>query len=151
MVLRILMMSPSIPPPYELAAPKHYKATPSVETISSIIRIDDAQGGHCLVAWGKACRPVELGGLGIHNLQLLNHALRIRWLWLQKSDPNKPWALNDCCWTAARLQRRGLPHHSLCSVFARGRNYRPSASTMQFFKANMVRNFPLVENTKAYS
>jgi hypothetical protein len=40
----------------------------------------DAKGGHCLVAWGKACRPEELGGLGISDLKLLGWALRMRWV-----------------------------------------------------------------------
>jgi len=35
----------------------------------------DAKGGHCLIAWPKVCRP-----------------LRVRWSWLKKSEPNKPWA-----------------------------------------------------------
>jgi len=35
---------------------------------------------------------VELGGLGISQLQHLGWALRIRWLWLQKTKPDKPWA-----------------------------------------------------------
>jgi hypothetical protein len=40
----------------------------------------DAKGGHCLMAWPKVTRPKELGGLGIANLQVLNWALRVRWL-----------------------------------------------------------------------
>ena len=52
----------------------------------------DAKGGHCLIAWRKVTRPKELGGLGISDLQSLNWALRVRWLWLQKTEPNKPWA-----------------------------------------------------------
>ena len=28
-------------------------------------------GGHCPVTWERACRPEELGGLGIHNLEIL--------------------------------------------------------------------------------
>jgi hypothetical protein len=47
----------------------------------------DAKGGHCLVAW-----PMELGGLGIADLQVLNWALRVRWHWLKKTDTSKPWA-----------------------------------------------------------
>jgi hypothetical protein len=47
----------------------------------------DAKGGHCLVAWPKVTRPKELGGLGISNLQNLHWALRVRWLWLRKTDP----------------------------------------------------------------
>lgn len=30
------------------------------------------KGGHCLVAWPKVCRPPELGGLGISDLQRLS-------------------------------------------------------------------------------
>jgi hypothetical protein len=37
-------------------------------------------------------RPLEYGGLGIHNLELLGSALRIRWLWAQKTDLDRPWA-----------------------------------------------------------
>jgi hypothetical protein len=52
----------------------------------------EAKGGHCLVSWPKVTRPKELGGLGISDLQNLNWALRVRWLWLRKVDPDKPWA-----------------------------------------------------------
>jgi hypothetical protein len=43
------------------------------------------------VSWGKVCRPLQLGGLGISNLQELCWALKMRWLWLQKTDPGRPW------------------------------------------------------------
>jgi hypothetical protein len=36
--------------------------------------------------------PLEYGGLGIHNLELLGWALRIRWLWANKTDPSRSWA-----------------------------------------------------------
>jgi hypothetical protein len=52
----------------------------------------DAKGGYCQVAWCKVCRPMELGGLRISSLQELGWALRMRWMWLQKTDPNRPWA-----------------------------------------------------------
>jgi hypothetical protein len=54
----------------------------------------DAKGGHCQVAWenGKLCRPMELGGLGISILKELGWALRMRWLWLAKTDPTQPWS-----------------------------------------------------------
>jgi hypothetical protein len=45
-----------------------------------------------LVSWPKVMRPKELGGLGISDLKILNWALRLRWLWLSKIEPNKPWA-----------------------------------------------------------
>jgi hypothetical protein len=40
---------------------------------------------------GRVCRPLQLGGLGISNLKELNWALRMRWLWLQKTKPSRPW------------------------------------------------------------
>ena len=52
----------------------------------------EANGGHCLIAWPKVCRPRELGGLGITDLKTLGIALKARWPWLQRSVPNKPWA-----------------------------------------------------------
>jgi exonuclease III len=53
----------------------------------------DAKGGHCLVAWGKVMRPRELGGLGISDLKSLGWALRMRWLWLKKTEPHRPWSM----------------------------------------------------------
>jgi hypothetical protein len=52
----------------------------------------EAKGGHCLVAWGKVCRPLKLGGLGISSFPELCWALRLRWLWLQKTDQSRPWS-----------------------------------------------------------
>jgi hypothetical protein len=52
----------------------------------------EVKGGHCMVAWGKVCRPLQLGGLGIASLPELCWALRMRWLWLQKTDPRRPWS-----------------------------------------------------------
>jgi hypothetical protein len=31
------------------------------------------------------------GGLGVHDLERMSWALRIRWLWFMKTDPSKPW------------------------------------------------------------
>jgi len=53
---------------------------------------EQANGGNSLVAWERVQRPLEFGGLGTHNLELMGWALRIRWLWAQKTDPSKPWA-----------------------------------------------------------
>lgn len=36
--------------------------------------------------------PLQLGGLGIHDLQLTCNALRGRWLWLQATDLASPWS-----------------------------------------------------------
>jgi hypothetical protein len=49
---------------------------------------DEVQGGKCLVAWSRVQRPLDLGRLGVLDLRLLGHALRVRWLWLQCTDPS---------------------------------------------------------------
>ncbi|KAM0866672.1 hypothetical protein ACQ4PT_042492 [Festuca glaucescens] len=53
---------------------------------------DDAQGGHCIVAWQAVCKPKYLGGLGLHNQRWLNAALRARWIWFQKTSLQRPWS-----------------------------------------------------------
>ena len=52
---------------------------------------DVATGGRCLVNWKAVCRPLELGGLGLPDLQARGLALRVRWLWQSWSDEHKPW------------------------------------------------------------
>ena len=54
---------------------------------------DQAQtsGGHSLVNWKTVCRPRHLGGLGIMDLEGFSRALRLRWPWLQWTDPERPW------------------------------------------------------------
>lgn len=50
-----------------------------------------ANGGQCLVSWPVACRPIEFGGLGIHDMRVAAYSLRLRWLWLKRTDANRPW------------------------------------------------------------
>jgi hypothetical protein len=52
---------------------------------------DKAHGGQCLVAWNQVCKPLEYGGLGVKNLRLQGLALRVRWEWLRRTDPSRPW------------------------------------------------------------
>lgn len=52
---------------------------------------DKANGGQCLVAWNKICRSVYFGGLGVKNLQLQALVLCMRWEWLRRTDPERPW------------------------------------------------------------
>ena len=33
-----------------------------------------------------------LGGLGIHNLEIIGWALKMRWLWIGKTKPERSWA-----------------------------------------------------------
>jgi hypothetical protein len=42
------------------------------------------------VAWCRVC-TLELGGLGISSLKEFGWALRMRWLWLAKTEPTRPW------------------------------------------------------------
>ena len=44
------------------------------------------------MAWEKVMRPLELGGLGIINLETMGWALQMRWLWIEKTKPDRPWA-----------------------------------------------------------
>jgi hypothetical protein len=37
----------------------------------------DANGGNCLVSWESVQRPLQYGGLGILNLEMLGWALRV--------------------------------------------------------------------------
>jgi hypothetical protein len=54
----------------------------------------DIQGGCCLVALETVQRPLELGGLGILNLEVMGWALQVRWLWLHKTDPSKAMVIS---------------------------------------------------------
>jgi hypothetical protein len=59
----------------------------------------EVNGGQCMVAWDTICKPTRLGGLGVKDLRLQGLALRVRWCWLRRKDPLRPWqglpALND--------------------------------------------------------
>ena len=44
------------------------------------------------MAWEKVMRPLELGGLGIINLETMGWALQMRWLWIEKTKPDRHWA-----------------------------------------------------------
>jgi hypothetical protein len=52
---------------------------------------DNSVRGKCLVAWRTVCGPTTHIGLGIIDLELASFALRTRWLWLQRTDPDKAW------------------------------------------------------------
>jgi hypothetical protein len=52
---------------------------------------EHARWGSCLVSWARVPRPLRYGGLGAHDLERFSYALRIRWMWLQKTDSSRPW------------------------------------------------------------
>ena len=52
---------------------------------------EELSGGKCKVNWKMVCSPIQKGGLGIQNLQLFGSALRLRWLWLEWMQPDRPW------------------------------------------------------------
>ncbi|WVZ80019.1 hypothetical protein U9M48_027537 [Paspalum notatum var. saurae] len=53
---------------------------------------EQARGGCCLISWAKVQRPLCFGGLGVLDLARMGWALRIRWLWFQKTDSSRPWS-----------------------------------------------------------
>jgi hypothetical protein len=66
-----------------------------VMTITTLIRgflwcgSEVAPWGKGAVAWVNTCCPKESGGIGIPNLQLMGMALRMRWLWFARTDPQR--------------------------------------------------------------
>lgn len=52
---------------------------------------ETASGGQCMVAWSTVCQPLHHGGLGIQDFKFAAYALRLRWLWLQRTDASRPW------------------------------------------------------------
>jgi hypothetical protein len=45
------------------------------------------------VAEGLQTTGTGRGGLGFPNLEFMGYALKLRWLWLRKIDPHRPWAM----------------------------------------------------------
>lgn len=51
----------------------------------------DALGGKSKVNWQQVCSPIDCGGLGIPCLEKFSRSLRLRWLWYEWTNPEKPW------------------------------------------------------------
>jgi hypothetical protein len=86
-----IAMAIDLPPWAIKAIPWAIKAIDRLRRGFFVERKKEAKGGHCIVAWTKVCLPKQLGGLAISNLQSLGWALRMRWLWLKKTDPTRLW------------------------------------------------------------
>lgn len=52
----------------------------------------EVHGGQCLVAWETVCKPTSYDGLEVKDLRLQGLAMRVRWAWLSRTDPTRPWA-----------------------------------------------------------
>jgi hypothetical protein len=48
-----------------------------------------------LVRWKNVRKPKSVGGLGVLDLERFSRALRLRWLWFQWTEPNRPWVGTD--------------------------------------------------------
>lgn len=51
---------------------------------------ENVNAGSSLINWQEVCKPKNLGGLGILNLEKFARALRLRWLWYNWKDDTKP-------------------------------------------------------------
>jgi hypothetical protein len=73
---------------------------PSKKILKLIVKIERgflwsgraaANGGHCHVNWQRVARPLAYGGLGVHDLERTSMSLRLRWLWLSRTDGRRAW------------------------------------------------------------
>jgi hypothetical protein len=75
----------------------HISMAISIKAINTLIRgflwcdTKVASGGRCLVAWVNVACPTRFGSLGLPDLRTFGMALRLRWLWLECTDPDKTW------------------------------------------------------------
>lgn len=52
---------------------------------------ESCEGGKCRVTWTSVCRTTALGGLGVIDLRVFGFALRLRWEWLARAEPDRCW------------------------------------------------------------
>jgi hypothetical protein len=52
---------------------------------------NEFHGGKCKVAWVTVAKPVLFGGFGFVDLEKFSRALRLRWLWFEWTNLERPW------------------------------------------------------------
>nr|ABA94034.1 hypothetical protein LOC_Os11g32530 [Oryza sativa Japonica Group] len=52
---------------------------------------DHSNPGDSLINWQTVCRPKNLGGAGLPDLDRFSRALRLQWLWFKWKEDEKPW------------------------------------------------------------
>ncbi|OAY69027.1 LINE-1 retrotransposable element ORF2 protein [Ananas comosus] len=77
---------------------------------------NNAPGKGCLVAWKNICKSKKKGGLGVLDLDTMNHALLTKWWWKFFSEPHLQW--NKLIHDLYYRRRRPLKE---------GRSFRPSS------------------------
>ncbi|GJN35126.1 hypothetical protein PR202_gb23869 [Eleusine coracana subsp. coracana] len=69
-----------------------------IEELESICRRflwaggDNEIKGKCMVNWSLVCSPKEYGELGVLDFKLAGFALRLQWLWLQRTADDRAWS-----------------------------------------------------------
>ena len=48
-------------------------------------------GRQCKLAWRTVCSLTIYGLMGMTDLRLFGFALRLRWEWLQRAEPDRGW------------------------------------------------------------
>lgn len=56
---------------------------------------EELTAGKCKIAWVNVAKPIKHGGLGIRNTGRFGRALRLRWLWYEWQEPQRPWHSTD--------------------------------------------------------
>ena len=83
---------------------------------------ETCKGANCLVAWERVCQSREAGGLGIKNIEDMNHCLLLKFIHKLHDDELLPWkhwfishAGNDFCGNPdsylAKLVHAELPRY----------------------------------------
>lgn len=74
---------------------------------------ESVSAGKCKVAWPIVCSPTIHGGLGLLDLCFFGYALRLRWEWLWRTDPERAWTRLPA--KSERVSQQCLTRPSVCA------------------------------------